>query len=295
MYFHKPQEKPCRWGSFQDVQYAIRKNAEKIYQIDPDSMVLCMPLFWGLPPMDYSGYNNHGTNHGAIWKNESLCFDGTNYCHVSVPDGSSINVNGDTQMTILIQLYVNAYLGEGTLGERLLTKSNISYGSGDAYEFGLYTDNHNLVFRISGNTLVEGTQTLDLSTWYNIVFAYDGTQSVGSRGNFYINSVQDNITTDNILSSLPDSTDSLKIGGLYTSPYNRHFNGFIDEVRISNVIHTAEQIALFHALPYGLYQPVSRPVYFFQAAAGLSIPVAMQNMRGGFNPIGTRGGFINAG
>ena len=68
MYFHKPQEKPRKWGSFQDVQYAIRKNAEKIYQIDPDSMVLCMPLFWGLPPLDYSKFGNHGTNYGATYQ-----------------------------------------------------------------------------------------------------------------------------------------------------------------------------------------------------------------------------------
>lgn len=31
-----------------------------------------------------------------------------------------------------------------------------------------------------------------------------------------------------------------------------------------------------------------------EAAGGISIPVAMQNMRGGFNPIGMRGSFINA-
>lgn len=31
----------------------------------------------------------------------------------------------------------------------------------------------------------------------------------------------------------------------------------------------------------------------YVAAGGLSIAVAMNNMRGGFNPIGMRGGFIN--
>lgn len=32
----------------------------------------------------------------------------------------------------------------------------------------------------------------------------------------------------------------------------------------------------------------------YTPASGISIPVAMQNMRGGFNPVGMRGGFINA-
>ena len=35
------------------------------------------------------------------------------------------------------------------------------------------------------------------------------------------------------------------------------------------------------------------PANDYVAAGGLSIPVALQNVRGGFNPIGTRGGFIN--
>ena len=30
-----------------------------------------------------------------------------------------------------------------------------------------------------------------------------------------------------------------------------------------------------------------------EVVGGLSIPVAMQNIRGGFNPIGMRGGFVN--
>ena len=99
MYFHKPQEKPRRWGSFQDVQYAIRKNAEKIYQIDPDSIVLCMPLFWGLPPLDYSGKNNHGTNYGATYKDGGLDFDGSN----DYISSTGVNeIDGATELSLCV-------------------------------------------------------------------------------------------------------------------------------------------------------------------------------------------------
>ncbi|MBE9483731.1 MAG: hypothetical protein IMY74_02725, partial [Bacteroidetes bacterium] len=73
---HGYNVKPPRWGSPADVRYAIKINAEKIYDVDPNSIVLAMPLFWGLPLLDYSGKNNHGTNHGATYKDGSLLFDG---------------------------------------------------------------------------------------------------------------------------------------------------------------------------------------------------------------------------
>ena len=60
--------KPRLWGSFSDRQYAIKKNLEKIYKINPGNMSLCLPLFWGLPILDYSGEANRGINQGAQYK-----------------------------------------------------------------------------------------------------------------------------------------------------------------------------------------------------------------------------------
>jgi len=43
----------------------------------------------------------------------------------------------------------------------------------------------------------------------------------------------------------------------------RYFNGIMYEVVISNTVQTDDQRALFKDLPYGMYQKVSRPIYFF--------------------------------
>ena len=278
MYFHKPQEKPRKWGSFQDVQYAIRKNAEKIYQVDSDSMVLCMPLFWGLPPLDYSRKNNLGTNYGATYKDKSLYFDGSDD-YVDVDNALSLNLQ-----TFTVSLWVNQ-------------KSNVAWariihkGTDTKKNYSLLKHSDGRPYLVISSSETEyntydGSVTiLPNDQRHHLIGTYDGATM-----RYYYDSVREGLEPNFGGGSLDTTTTNVKIGtggGIY-------FNGTIDEVRISNVARTAEQIALFHDRPWALYQPVSRPVYFFQAAAGISIPVAMQNMRGGFNPIGIRGGFINA-
>ena len=287
MYFHKPQEKPCKWGSFQDVQYAIRKNAEKIYQIDPDSIVLCMPLFWGLPPLDYSGFNNHGTNNGATYKNGGLGFDGNDdYVEVDKTTFSG-GITGTVCAWILpgTQQRGDIY-SEGTSGTtenyaRLVI--NDSSGIEDNIYFQIRTLGLNFLEVNSGDVNVQdGNQHFicgRMNSRSSIDVFFDGVLKA----------------SDTSLTVNATNPDLQTIGCLRRSANAIFFKGIINEVQVSNIARTVEQIALFHDCPWALYQPVSRPIYFFQAAAGLSIPVAMQNMRGGFNPIGIRGGFINAG
>lgn len=65
---------PARWGSFGDVQYAVKINYEKIYGIDPNDSVLDIPGFWGLPGKDYSG--NAPLTINGIQKDGNLYFSG---------------------------------------------------------------------------------------------------------------------------------------------------------------------------------------------------------------------------
>ena len=253
MYFHKPQEKPRRWGSFQDVQYAIRKNAEKIYQVDPDSMVLCMPLFWGLPPLDYSGKNNHGTNYGATYKDGGLGFDGVND-YVEVAHSTSINFDGYTD-SYSFEVWVKSSNPAGASSARIVEKRvegiypvSMQVPNTDDDVQGVVYDGLNIPIVNFGNVW-DGN-------WHHLVFVVDNS---GDKLCAYTNGSLVDWTTNTVTGTTANN-DDLYIGN--SGNFNKPFNGLIGEVRISNVVRTADQIALFHDRPWDLYRPVSRPVYF---------------------------------
>ena len=278
--------KPQRWGSFADVQYAIRKNSEKIYGIDPDNDVLVMPLFWGLPPLDYSGYNNHGVNYGATYKDGSLNFAGAGD-YVDCGQKTSIDIT--SSLTLSVRIKPVSLLGYSTIFG-MWSVSNCQYKlaaslNGNGYPYIDVSDTGD-----SDNYRNASTQ-INTAQYHHIVGVYNS--SLQTLDLYISGDLSNGALTGTVPASLYNGNTNLQI--TQQSGGGNPYTGFIDEVRISNVVRTADQIALFHDRPWALYQPVSRPVYFFQAeAGGFSIPVAMQNMRGGFNPIGMRGGFINA-
>jgi hypothetical protein len=259
--------------SFADVQYAIRVNSEKIYDCDPDDDVLVMPLFWGLPPLDYSGYNNHGTNHGATYKDGSLDFDGgddyvdTSYKHSGAGSISfwikSDSLAGD-------KLFAGHNDGNNRRFYIGIAGTDTFYGFGDTYEkTGV------------GNPQPHG---MAVGNWYYLTLTGDG-----STARYYIDNVE--IATLSYSWNAGASANNFYIGAALSGVMT-YANGTIDEVRISKATRSADQIALFNDNKYGLYQKVGRPIWSIPAV-GVTIPIFMQNMRGSFNSPGTRGGFIN--
>ena len=245
MYFHKPQEKPRLYGSFQDRQYSIWRNLEKIYGVDHESEVLIIPGFWGFPLLDYSGKNNHGTNYGATYKDGSLDFDGATVLipHKAGQDGSAI--------TLSAQIYWKGLFGG---------YDNIIIKPAYAYQMYIQTDS-TLRFYSSNSNIVSSNTAVPVNQWSHVVISADGT----ANSAFYING-------DNVRSvTLTPSTG--KIGHIEIGHWgasSNPFNGLINEVRISNVARTADQIALFHDRSWDLYRPVSRPVWSIPAAGGIA-------------------------
>ena len=217
--------KPLRWGSPADIEYAIKVNAEKVYDVDPDSIVLAMPLFWGLPCLDYSGKRNDGVNHGAYYKDGELEFDGVDEDTVSL---SEINIGTIHSVFGLAKGNVDS---TGFLGKH-----------GSDYVF-YYESNRIYYLGIHWNYTV-----LDDTTWHRYVIVRNGTSLF-----LYMDGVSQG---EKIIGSNNDCHITM-IGGLD----GWYWTGSINEVCIYNTTFTADQIALFHALPYGLYQPVIRPVY----------------------------------
>lgn len=258
MYYFKPQQKPRRWGSFQDVQYAIRKNSEKIYGVNPDSDILVMPLFWGLPLLDYSGKANHGTNHGATYKDGSLNFNGeSNYVEGKDIDGAGLF--SELTVSCRVNLDTAAVDYKGILDKSDAFNSNVN----PVFRLFLADNVGDKKFRwkvwgadgVSAGNVDSDSATIN--EWIHIVGRYDGSEVA-----MWINGGKQAITQSET-GNLNDKSNNLRIG-----VSNSFFiDGLIDEVRISNIARTADQIALFHDCPWDLYRPVSRPIYSLPSMA----------------------------
>ena len=260
MHFHKAQEKPQLWGSFQDRQYAIWRNLEETYGVDHETEALIMPLFWGLPCLDYSKYGNHGVNHGATCKDRSLLFDGADD-YIEISNSASLNIT--EKITISIRFYpINLTAQwQGLLTKRAIDGSQIDYGvviEGSGNDVCLNItggdDNH----CASGFDVAENEQQ-------HIIATFNEANNVLE---IYKNKINILSTTDT--GSIQSNNLPVIIGDTGWTGNNQHFSGKIDEVRISNVIYIADQIALFHDRPWDLYRPVSRPIYSIPAAKSIS-------------------------
>ena len=233
--------KPPRWGSPADIEYAIKVNAEKVYDVDPDSIVLAMPLFWGLPCLDYSGKRNDGVNHGAYYKDGELEFVAADNDYIDCGHDASLQFGtGDFSVFARIKYTINDATFRGIIGRYIL---------GEGWLFVIY--NACLAFYDS-----------PADHWHNLIsdplndnsFHAVGFVKSGTSLKVYVDGLESNDLT---VSS--DFIESIIWIGSYTA--NKSFGGFIDKVGISNAALSANQIALFHALPYGLYQPVVRRFY----------------------------------
>lgn len=255
--------KPPRWGSPADIEYAIKVNAEKIYDVDPDSIVLAMPLFWGLPCLDYSGKRNDGVNHGAYYKNGELEFDGVG-AYIDCGKDSSLDMAlGNMTFSVWIQIpsEVDNYgdlVGKG--------------GWNNDYTYGIVNNNDHIMGYLAVNGASDRIAsagyeyTPDTKNHYVLFFDRDTSMILYINGNYY--------TSVNIASY--SAISFINAYNVFVGKYpSWYVKSLIYDVRISNVVQTADQIALFHALPYGLYQPVIRPVYHFIT----SIPVFMHHFK----------------
>ena len=250
--------KPPRWGSPADIEYAIKVNAEKVYDVDPDNIVLAMPLFWGLPCLDYSGKRNDGTNHGADYKDGELEFDGSS-SYVEIANSDSLDIT-DT-VTFFAQVKST---GGADAKQSIITKQSAWQFTMNSLVVAIYLYGIDpLGWRLGTTNIKDGKE-------HHVAVTYD--KDGGSDNlNLYADGQVDNSFT--VTGAITENNNEVALGYLDTIGYYRWFNGSIGEACIFNAAFSADQIALFHALPYGLYQPVIRPIYHFITG----IPVFMHH------------------
>lgn len=255
---------PVRWGSFADVQYAVKVNAEKIYGIDSDSFVLNMPGFWGLPPLDYSGKGHHGINYGTYYKNSTLDYDG-NTDKIALPN---LELSGATPRTIILEIIagskssIQSIIGWGeNVKERQFIVHYCVVSANDIYIS--FNDND---YYTSINAIIEGER-------HTLIVSYDGGALSTSSVQININGEEKSLTKAGSGTGSANTTDTgYTLGYDYGTDPARYFDGIINRCDILNISITTEQKKLFNDLPYGLYQKVLRPIYLLPIAVTTAPP-----------------------
>jgi len=252
----------------------------------------------GLKAYDLSGKNNHGTLiNGPVWKpgkfGQALYFDGVDdYVSLLSPTSlDDIENQGGGGMTISAWIFPNNV----SANQYMVTKDSANSGF---WTFWLSSSGSQVTVRwqkdFSTTDMDVYTQYGDViaGKWQHVVLTWDGSSNA-NNAHIYVNSIDKTFTrTNGVGTKNSDASLNAYIGtGFYI---NSLFNGRIDEVRIYKRALLAKEIRWLYQEPFaGIDVPIFKDYWPEVAAGGLSIPVAMQNMRGGFKPIGMRGGFVN--
>jgi len=243
-----------RWGSDADVQYAVKDNCEKIFGVNSDNLVLAMPMWEnsGNIANDYGGNGNSGAMGSAVsWVGNTIDFPGGVNSTTKIIDIPTLNLGKENTIISEFDLDVQ---------EDLLFGGATGY-----YVFGIFSSE--VYYRSSSFVKVAlvgtGNFALGVTRSAKEVKFYKSGVSLGATQTL-------NTDVDLILSS---------IGGYDAGSYA--FNGRVKYVNFFDVALTASQVSLLNDLPYALYQPVRRPIYFIPEVAPSGIvPQAYLIMRG---------------
>jgi subtilisin-like proprotein convertase family protein len=187
---------------------------------------------------DWSGNNNNGINRGVsavnlnnrpsttIAPNESIELDGTND-YLAGPDNSDISPT--SALTLETYIFPRDGIGGG-----IIHKGPAGGGANTNYR--LQTGTNNTISAIvNGDSGFISNSSLPLNQWSHVAFTYNGSSGAYK---FYVNG-RLTISGSNPVGNITNGSDSLYIGGTTVLPC---FNGFIDEVRISNYVKSQLQI-----------------------------------------------------
>lgn len=194
---------------------------------------------------DSSGNGNHGTENGTVaieTTNQILgaaarSFDGTDD-FINVADSSTLDLS--TAITLEGWVYLNDCTGTGDGRQTFVAKQGAYYLNFDACKPSFYW------YGLSAPGYHTANTSVPLTTWTHVAATYDG-----SSVKIYINGELDKnvsgITGTGTMTTLP-----VVIGGYATD--NRNLDGYIDEVRVSDVARSLEEIKLAaQRRPYSIY------------------------------------------
>lgn len=200
--------------------------------------------------LDWSGTGNFANNHGVTAVDlsdvpsktiaENLCLDfsfGNDY--MSAPDHPNLSPTSGITMEAWIYPRSN-------LDRPIIHKGPASGGVSTNYSLNII--NKKLAAKINGGTY-DSHDTIPINRWSHVAFTYrfDG---LFSYNNFYVNGKRVSGDFSFSRNNITDGNDSFYIGG---TGFLTSFNGYIDEVRISQYAKSQADIidSLYTPLEYG--------------------------------------------
>lgn len=268
---YPPNQKPPIWSIDPGV---IAYNCQKAGMPHP---VGAWP-FWegaGRRALDYSGHGNHGSLESTTsWTADGLSFNGTGD-YVSILDDNSLDLT--TEFTISMWIYRNVDSGSY---ERIIFKSDKNGAELRDWTYGfqiMNTDDLQVIITDASNNSIHliGNATINLGQLYHILATKNSTEFA-----IYIDGNLDNSgITSGIMADCSISTHPLEFGRLGTAGANYYsFNGIINNAGIFNTALSAAQVKYLSNNPYFMYQIPEEMYGYVAAAAGISIPLLMQQM-----------------
>lgn len=209
--------------------------------------------------LDSSGNGNTGTPTGtsvvAGRLGNGRSFNGTSD-YITISDANSLSFDSgtaDTPLSVSVWVKPTVLAGAGA-GNWIVNKRDA--GAGDEYQLvfwegklvlGLFSSNANYISRTTSATWQAGQ-------WYHIAATYDGSKSPNGI-NIYVNGILQNSTgnTTGTYTGMNNSANPVVIGKAGWSA-SQYFNGIIDEVQISNVTRSSEEVKTSASRrPYATY------------------------------------------
>jgi hypothetical protein len=196
---------------------------------------------------DSSLSNNHGTPTGTTvvdgWFGKARRFTGTTSDYISLGDLNNA-IDGVNQFTYEAWINRKGKSSGSSYYDGIITKTSsdtnrsiLCLSSTIAGEDDLYAGIGNSVNAYGYTT----SNLINVGQWHHVAMVFDGTQSTNAtRLKIYIDGIEQALTFVNTIPATTGINDEPVIIGKLTS-YG--FNGLIDEVRISNIARSAEELA----------------------------------------------------
>jgi len=247
---------PVRWGSPANVQYAVQKNCEQIYGIDSDRLIFTSPMWERYGDVFSDLVNPHragSLKNGAVFNDQGIVLDD------AFSQYSEIGIGTD---------YTPAKLG-------VFVKFNANnWTDADANKVHIVSKPFRGFF-LRCTEAIPYFYFLNSVTWYEV----HGTSALSTHRDHTLFGTYDLKDQKIYVDGEEADTKSIELSILYATAQplrfgrdvlanGRFFDGTIKCSSIFDFAPSADQVALFNDLPYGLYQKVSRPVYLLQAAPG---------------------------
>ncbi|MBA7525291.1 hypothetical protein ES705_17442 [subsurface metagenome] len=183
---------------------------------------------------DFSLYGNHGTVDKAVWVTEAMS------------GGAALEFNGqDSQVTVADSASLHPDTGNITVGAWIKVFSNPKGWSnggaivykGSAYQWIINYDGTLWLGIWGGRLTSTGTYDFEehMDEWHHVTTTYD---SATQQGQIYVDGELNVEGTIN--AAIDPTTNELYLG--YKADGGGRFHGIIDEVRISDIVRTQDEI-----------------------------------------------------